>query len=340
LLLLSGIGTAILPAETRVTDLQTFLRGRLALTPPELASLETGQTIAKLPRTPEARELAAFAITRTDIPADFLVGQVRDIVNFKTGENVLQIGKFSNPPLLADLAGLTLDDADIDAIRRCRLNSCDIKVPESFIDRFRKDVNWSAPNYRERATAVMRELMLERVNAYSRSGNAALGEYRDKSYRLNLADELRTLLEPAPYMYEYTLEFQKYLQDYPQARPADTEDFMYWSKEEFGLKPVISLTHVVIYKRRVANGTNVLIASKGIYASHYVESSLGLTGYIHRPQPEARGAYLIYINRTRADALRGFFGGLKRALIVRSLRDATHRNMGIIKKKLESEYWQ
>jgi hypothetical protein len=115
---------------------------------------------------------------------------------------------------------------------------------------------------------------------------------------------------------------------------------MYWSKEKFGLKPVISLTHIVIYKRRVARGTDVLIASKGIYASHYVETSLGLTGFIHSQEPEPRRTYLIYINRSRADALRGFLGGLKRSLIVGSLRDATKKNMEMIKKKLETEYWQ
>ena len=324
-------------AETPPPDLQTFLRSQLAVTPQELASLEKGQIIVRLPKTPETREVAAFAIMRLDVTDDFFLEHVRDIVNFKASENVLQIGKFSDTPGLADLSRLTLDAADIESVKRCRLNSCDMKVSAGFIERFRNAINWSAPDYRERTSQVLRELMLERVKSYLAGGNASLGEYRDKSYSLKLADEFQSLLQPAPYMYEYPPEFQKYLVDYPQARPADVEDFMYWSKEKFALKSVISLTHVVIYKRLGRNGTDILIASKGIYASHYMETSLGLTAIIHSDGPGPQRTYLIYINRSRVDALRGLFAGLKRSLITSSLRDAAKKSMEMIKKKLESK---
>ena len=313
---------ATLLAETPPADLQTFLRSQLAVTPQEMALLEKGQIVVRLPKTPETREVAAFAIMRLDVTDDFFLEHVRDIVNFKASENVLQIGKFSDPPLLADLSGLTLDAADVESAKRCRLNSCDMKVSAGFIDRFRKDINWSAPDYRERTSQVLRELMLERVKNYLAGGNASLGEYRDKSYSLKLADEFQSLLQPAPYMYEYAPEFQKYLVDYPQARPAGVEDFMYWSKEKFALKSVVSLTHVVIYKLPGRNGTDILIASKGIYASHYMETSLGLTAIVHSGGPGPQRTYLIYINRSRVDALRGLFAGLKRSLITSSLRDA------------------
>jgi hypothetical protein len=331
---------ATLIAETSPSDLQTFLRRQLAVTPLEMASLEKGQIIVKLPKTPETREVAAFAIMRLDVPDDFFIERVRDIVNFKSSENVLQIGKFSDPPRLTDLSGLTLDAADIESARRCQLNSCDMKVSAGFIERFQKDINWSAPNYRDHTAQVLRELMLERVRNYLYQGNISLGEYRDKSYSLKLADEFHSLLQPAPYMYEYVPEFQKYLIDYPESRPVDVEDFVYWSKEKFGLKPVISLTHTVIYKRPGKNGTDILIASKGIYANHYIETSLGLTSFVHTEGPGPRRTYLIYINRSRADALRGLFAGLKRSLIAGGLRDGTKRNMEMIKKKLESQYWQ
>lgn len=332
--------SAALPAQTPVPQPQTFLRQQLAVTPYELGSLEKGQIIVKLPRTPETREVAAFAVMRLDVPSEFFLEKVRDIETFKKSDNVLQIGKFSNPPLLEDLAGLTLDPVDIEAIRRCRINSCDVKLPARFIDRFRKEVNWSAPDYRDQVTTLARAMLLDYVRDYLKGGNAALGEYKDKSYPLRLADEFRSLLLPAAYMYGYVPEFEKYLQEFPNARPADVEDFVYWSKEKFGLKPVISLTHITIYKQSRAGGTDVLIASKGIYASHYFEASLGLTGFIHSQSSEPRRTYLIYINRSRADALRGFFAGLKRSLIVGSLRDGAKKNMEMIKVKLESEYWK
>jgi hypothetical protein len=343
-----GIQTALLMLCGAVTLLpqalppepQNFLRQELGITTVELAALEKGQIIAKLPKTSETREVAAFAIMRLDVSEDFFIEKVRDIVNFKKSENVLQIGKFSNPPRLEDLADLSLDPVDIEAIRRCKLNSCDVKLSERFIERFRKDVNWSAPNYRDRVTALTREMLLEYVQAYLHGGDRALGDYRDKPYPLRLADEFRSLLQPVPYMYEYVPKFQKYLQDFPDIRPAQVEDFVYWSKEKFGLKPVISLTHVSIYKHYRPNGTDLLIASKGIYANHYFEVSLGLTGLIQSQSSDPHRTYLIYTNRSRADALRGFFGGLKRSLILGSLRDGVKKNMEMIKDKLESDYWK
>lgn len=329
---------AVLLAQMPPSEPQTFLRKQLAFTTSELAVLEKGQIIVKLPKTPETREVAAFAIMRLDVPTDFFIDRVHDIVNFKKSDNVLQIGKFSNPPQLEDLAGLTLDPAEIEAIRGCGVNRCGLRMPAQSIERFRKEVNWSLPGYRERTTVLAREVLLEYVQAYLREGNAALGEYNDKSYTVRRAGELQSLLQPAPYMYEYAPEFQKYLQEFPDSRPAHAEDFVYWSKEKFGLKPVVSLTHITIYKRRRPSGTDVLIASKGIYANHYFDASLGLTAFIENQSPEPSRSYLIYINRSRADALRGLFAGLKRSLISGSLRDGAKKNMETIKKKLETEY--
>jgi hypothetical protein len=333
----SSLAVALL-AQTPQAEPYTFLRKQLAFASYELSNLEKGQIIVKLPKTPETREVAAFAIMRLDVPGDFFLDRVRDIINFKKSDNVLQIGKFSNPPRLEDLAGLTLDQVDIDALKRCRMKSCDVKMSAKFIERFRSEVNWSAPNYRDRVTGLAREMLLEYVRAYLEGGNVALGEYNDKSYVVRLADEFRSLLKPAPYMYEYVSEFQKYLEDFPHSRPENSENFVYWSKDKFGLKPVISVTHITIYKRSHTNGLDVMIGSKGIYASHYFEASLGLTGFIQSQASEPSRSYLIYINRSRADALRGLFAGLKRSLISGSLRDGAKKSMEMIKQKLETEY--
>ena len=332
-LLLAGSLFSQVPAEPH-----TFLRRQLGVTTYELAALDKGQILAKLPKTGETREVAAFAIMRLDISSEFFVERVRDIVAFKKSDNVLQIGKFSNPPRLEDLAGLTLDPSEIESIRRCRVGNCDLKMSAPMIERFRKEINWSA-NYSGKVTELFRQILLDRAENYLRAGNSSLGEYNDRAYRLRLADEFHTLLQPAPYMYEYVPEFQKYLEEFPNSRPADVEDFVYWSTEKFGLKPVVSLTHVAIYKIQKAHGADIIIASKGIYATHYFEASLGLTGFFQTPLASGvQRSYLIYINRSRTDALRGLFGGLKRSLISGSLRDGAKKNMEMIKTKLEGDY--
>ena len=324
-------------AQLQTPDLDFFLRKQVGVTPLELSNLEKGQTIVKLPKTSDTREVAVFAVVRLDVPPEFFVDSVRDIVTFKTGDNVMKTGKFSNPPRLEDLSGLTLEPADIEGLRRCRVNNCDMKLPARTIERFRKEVNWSAPNYRERASELFRLVLLENVQNYLKAGNAALGEYNDKAYVLRIADEFATLLQPAPYMYAYSAEFEKHLKGFPHANDVGAEDFIYWSKEKFGMKPVVSVTHVSIYKRNTPSGLHVLIASKGIYATHYFEVSLGMTGFV-QCLSEPNRSYLIYINRSRADALRGLFAGLKRSLISGSVRDGTRKNMELIKERLERDY--
>jgi hypothetical protein len=333
--LAAGVVSAEIPAAP---ELQAFLRKELAFTPSELSALDAGQTIVRLPKTAETREVAAFAVMRLNVPREFFLHKMRDIANFKKSENVLQIGRFSDPPRLEDLAGLTLDTYEIDTIRRCRPRKCDFKLSGAFIERFRKEVNWSSPGYQDRASTLMREMMLEYVRGYLSGGNPALGEYNDKSYKLNLADELQTLLQPASYTYGYSPEFQKYLSEFPQARPAHVENFVYWSKEKFGLKPVISITHISAHKVSPVEGADVVIASKGIYANHYFEASLGLTAFVHSAVSNQPRTYLIYINRSKADALRGMFAGFKRSLISGSLRNGAKKNMEMIKQKLESEF--
>jgi len=336
----SALAVALL-AQAPQPEPYTFLRKQLAFTPAELITLENGKIIVRLPKTPETREVAAFAIMRLDVPSDFFVERVRDIVRFKKSEKVLQIGKFSNPPRLEDLAGLTFDPVDIDAIQECRVKSCDIKMSAKFIERFRTEVNWTAADHGDRVTELMREMLLEQVQAYLKLGNTALGKYDDKAYSLVLADEFKTLLKPASYMYGYVPDFQKYLEEYPRSRPqnaAIVEDFLYWSKEDFGLKPVTSVTHVTIYKRSHDNLADVIIGSKGIYGSHYFESSLGLTAFIQSRASDVPRTYLIYMNRSRTDALRGLFAGLKRSMIGGSLREGAKKSMEMIKLKLETEY--
>jgi hypothetical protein len=259
-----------------------------------------------------------------DISADFFVERVRDIVNFTKSDHVLQSGKFSNPPRVEDLADLTFEKADIDALRYCKPKRCDVKLPAAAMDRFRKEVDWSQPNHRDRASEVWKQILVDYATTYMREGNKALFEYNDKSDAVQLNDEFRTLLQPASYTYEFTPELQKFLEQYPSARPAESEDFVYWTKETFGLKPVVSLTHLTIYRHRRPNGTVALIASKGIYASHYLESSLGFTSFVDYDGPDP--SYLIYVNRSRSDALRGILAGI---------RDGARKNMEFVREKLQ-----
>ena len=324
-------------AQNLPERLQNLLQNQMNVTEANLASLERGEVITRLLKTKAKKEVAALGIVRVNAPGALFVDKFRDIAAFKRSPAVLQIGKFSNPPRLADLKGLTLDPCCLETLTKCKTGDCDIKVSAGMMARLRQELDPAAADYQERANLLVRRMLFDYLKEYLNAGNAALIEYHDGEKAVRLADEYRGLLEQSRFLADYAPDFYKYLQEFPKASSSDIEDFIYWSKDKFGLKPVLSITHVFIYKRTLGNSTEVLIASKQIYANHYFEGSLGLTVFVQsNPGPATSGSYLMYLNRSRADALQGWFLGIKRTLIEGRIREGLAKNMKLVKNRIES----
>jgi hypothetical protein len=98
----------------------------------------------------------------------------------------------------------------------------------------------------------------------------------------------------------------------------DVESFVYWSKERLGGKAIISATHVSILRSANTTLPDVLVAGKGIFATHYLNASLSLTA-IMRGRPGSPN-YLAYVNRSEVDVVSGLFGGLVRVFMERRSR--------------------
>ena len=66
------------------------------------------------------------------------------------------MGTFGTPPSIGDLAGLSWEASDIDALRRCKPGACDVKIGMAGLERLQKEVNWSAPDARTRTETIAR----------------------------------------------------------------------------------------------------------------------------------------------------------------------------------------
>lgn len=319
-------------AQESPRDLAPFLRDRIGLTAAELAGVKRGEVVAKVLPS-EAQEVAVFGIVLVNAPQDFFLERFRDIESYKKGTSVPQVKKFSDPPRIEDLSQLKVDKRDFDALKNCRIGSCDVKLSAQSIERLQKEIDWNAPDASERVNELARASLLEYVNRYLAGGNLALSEYNDKKKPQRIADQFEAILKASPYIYDYEPEFYEYLRQYPAIRLDGLHDFIYWSNEKFGLKPVISATHVSIYRRPDSGHT--LIASKQIYASHYFEASLGLTVVLASSQQEQPSFYLLYLNRSRSDALHGGFSGLARGQVKSRARRGMKTNMEQIKLSIE-----
>jgi hypothetical protein len=224
----------------------------------------------------------------------------------KTNPAILEIGSFAGEPNVNDLNSLTLDTAEIEDLKDCVVGHCQLKLSASMIQRFSKEIDWDAPNYQLAVTNLFKQMLLDYVRDYRTRGEAALIEYNDKRDEVSLATEQRALNAASSYVNDVLAQAKSNLQL--------AEDSIIWSKIKFGLKPVIAINHVRIYRRNSDAGPQVLIASNQIYANHYFNASLALTAFVNIPGVD-QGAYLVYENRSRADGLEGPFGKLKRGVV-------------------------
>jgi hypothetical protein len=310
-------------------DAVSLLRGYLRATDAELKRLERGEVITKTLDSPDGREVTSFGAIRVQCTADIFAERLRDIERFKASEYVLQIGRFKAQPGVEDLAAMTLDPTDRAAMRVCKPGNCGLRLPAAAMDHFRTTVPWGTPAEADAAAAAMRQFLVQEVRTYLTGGSTALADYADRPGTTPRAAAFKELLRPSEFKAESQPELFKWLDEFPKAPLDGAERFLYWSREKFGLKPTISVSHSVIARR---NGA-VVFGSKQVFASHYFEASLGMALFI--PVPGAQYGYVTYLNRSRVDTLRGFLAPIARLVAARRAREGLDRMLVGVKGKLE-----
>ena len=304
LLVCVGASTAL--AQASMADFQKLLREKAAFDDPDFVALQLNQPVVRLAPTADKREVAVSGLVNINASAEEFLRSYRDSMTRKNNSAILEIGSFGSQPALADLEGLTLEAKDIDDLKECVAGDCQVKLSAPMIERFRKEIDWAAPDYQIKVTNLFKEILLAYIKDYQKRGEAALIEYNDKREAISLAAEQRALNSAGGYVNSFLVDKKSGLQL--------LENAIVWSKIKFGLKPVIAVNHISIYKRNGDAGPQVLVASKQIYANHYFNAFLALQAFVKVPG-ETNSSYLVYENRSRADGLEGPFGKLKRGVV-------------------------
>ena len=309
---MAALSTNSALGQKSISEFHDVLRAKLAFNEGDFATLSQGRTVVRLLPVTDKREVAVFGLVGLQVPAQVFLQSFRDSIIQKSNPAILEIGKFGATPTASDLETLTFDDRDLDDLKDCVVGDCKLKLSAKMIERLRREVNWYAADYRIQATQLLKQILLDYVRDYLERGDPALIEYNDKPKVVRLADELRALLAESTYGDKFP-EFGQQLNGSMKSEFSMVESAIVWSKIKFGLKPVIAINHIVIYKLAQNLGPQVFVASKQIYANHYFDSSLSLTAFVNIPGESA--SYLFYENRSRADGLSGLFGKMKRGLV-------------------------
>jgi len=330
------LGLGIAMAASALVDAQEppprpFLRNAIKLDDAQLAALERGEAVTKQLPVTEKAEIAVFGAQKVrGTPATFLQ-RVRDIQNFRKVPQVPQIGHFSNPPRIEDLAGLTWEKADLDALKVCKPGKCDVKIGSAGLDRLAKEINWSAPDAYARAEALAKQQMLAYVTSYLAGGTGAMGLILDKQNPRALSAEFGTLLKNSPYAFEYIPAFAQYLEAYPKGKLANTEDVLYWTKDTFGLKPVVTIYHATLHTQE---GKGTIVAIKTLYASHYFNAGLELLSAV--PTADGAGMYYMNLYRTRIDPPTGMLAGTLLGRVRNGVQQGVSENLKVAKTRIEA----
>lgn len=311
-----------------------FLRKAIELTDAQLAAVERGEAVIKQLVTPEKAEVAAFGVVKVKGSQEAFLQKIRQIHVFRKVPEVLQIGRFSAVPTVADLQGLTWEVADLDALKRCKPGQCDVKIGTAGLERLQKEIDWSAPDARPKAEALIRELMITNVKAYLAGGTNAMGQIVDKKQPKALSAEFQTLLKNSTYLPAYIPEFNQYLEDYPNGKLPGVEDVLYWTKDNFGLKPVVSITHATFWKRTGPQGGSI-VALKTLYSSHFFNASLEMNVAVDTP--DKTGFYLMNLYRTRIDPPTGMLSGILMGKVKSGVEQGVAENLKTAKARIEGK---
>ena len=301
-------------AQHSVSEFSEILREKEAFDENDLAALEQGENVVKLLPVMDNKEVAVCGLMSLHVPAEVFLQSFKQSMAQKSNPAILEVGTFSTTPTLNDLRALTIEDGDLDDLKDCVVGDCQLKLSALMIQRLQKEVDWEAPDYRVQASQLLKLMLLDYVRDYLARGDVALIEYSDKLKTVRLAEEQRALRASSGYIYDLLSKSSQYLRGFPKSTSANVENAIVWSKVKFGLKPVIAINHITIYKNAKEAGPQILIASKQIYANHYFDSSLALTAFLTIPGANP-GSYLLYENRSRADGLEGAFSKIKRRIV-------------------------
>lgn len=273
------------------------------MTADDRRQLLAGEAVARLLPSDGSKELAVFGAAWIKAPIERYVQRLNDIEQFERGGRFKLTRRISSPPQLADFAALRLSDEDVRDLRSCEVEDCELKLSERAMQRFQTDVNWRAANPRPAVDALMRQLTFEFVTAYLKGGNQQLEVYRDRGRPTSPADEFRDMVGQMPELPMYDPDLRRYLLEFPNVTLPNSTSFLYWQETEFGLKPIIRVSHITIRQ----GATDTIVTSKMLYATHYFWTALDLRALVPDPA-RGPGFWLLTTSRSRTDGLTGLTG--------------------------------
>jgi hypothetical protein len=292
-----------------------FFEPGVVVSQQERHRLEAGDTLVRVLPAGEG-QVAVFAASRIAATPEQLLARMRDIEALKRSRFAPIVRRFSDPPVAADLAELTLDEGELADLRDCRPGDCDMKLNAQEIEALTHAAAAAGSAWRDRVQTEFRVIVRARAAAYLARGFSGLSSYDDRARAVQPAAVHAAIVRASPFLREV------------DGRGA--ESFLYWAQERAAGKPIVTVSHVTL----LPEGTPpALVISRQVYASHYMSGAIGVTALVRSGNPER--SYLVYVNRTELDVIGGFLAPFKRAIIEGRVEAETAGVFSELRRRIE-----
>ena len=325
-------------AQARWRTLDEFLAHGIGLTPAESVSLTRGETVARILRTGNGRDVAVFGAVQVNVPRSFFFDRQRDLPGAVRTPTRKQVHLFSQPAVVTDVDAFAVSDDDVKELRNCKPNECNFKLPATDMERLHTTVDLNAPDAKARAATYARQRMVEYVNDYRARGNSAMLVYDDRG-SVRSSDAFAAMLQDSSYVFSAVPSLGDHLLKYPGHTLPEATEAVFWSRDEMpNLRPVTRITHHIIYSPEDLPDV-ALVASKQIYSNHYFEAGLEVLAAADRAAAStAPGITVVAVRRYRFDHLPS--GGLVniKSRATNGLRDNVIADLKRLKQEGEAAW--
>jgi hypothetical protein len=285
------------------SGLVVFLRTGVALDSTQIMAVRRGEAVATVLDTELSREIAVFGIAAVGLSRDAYVRRVLDFGDSTGTPSRRRFGIFNRPPAPADVRDVAIAQRDVSELKDCRPGACVMKLPATVMTRLREEIDWSAGDVQAQVSAIARQGLIAYVTDYLTRGDSALVVYDDRG-GIRASEAFADLLAATPQVYQYVPALERYLVGYPGVALPEAVEVLFWSEDELPrLRPVLSVTHLVVYAPP-EHPDLTLVAAKQIYANHYFEAAFDLTCFVEAAADGAgHNGYLVVLRRFRFDQL-------------------------------------
>jgi len=224
-------------------------------------------------------------------------------------EALRQVGVFSNPPKMSDLAKYRMPESDLETLADCEVGDCKFKLGEEGVE-IAQQIDWSKPDAHDRLNELMKQGMLEYAQQYQQRGNAALLVAVDKEEPQSFDEGSDRLTAQLGVSKDLIPKLRDHLLHYPKTKIPGARDRILWTVRNYGYRPVTSLVHSIIFEPE-QGPLAVLIAMKTLYANHYFHARQRLIG-LWADDEDPNATWVGYSDRLLFD---GDVGSIKRSML-------------------------